>query len=50
MFSLGRRHAGSELALASDMRFASQENAILSQWEWGPPWFQGADPRLDCRV
>ncbi|VVP55347.1 enoyl-CoA hydratase/isomerase family protein [Pseudomonas fluorescens] len=26
---------GSELALASDMRFASREKAILSQWEIG---------------
>jgi enoyl-CoA hydratase/carnithine racemase len=26
---------GSELALASDMRFASRERAILSQWEVG---------------
>src|SRR5258705_14002759 len=26
---------GSELALASDMGFASKENAILSQWEVG---------------
>ena len=26
---------GSELALASDMRFASREKAILSQWEVG---------------
>jgi enoyl-CoA hydratase/carnithine racemase len=26
---------GSELALASDMRFASRETAILSQWEVG---------------
>jgi enoyl-CoA hydratase/carnithine racemase len=26
---------GSELALASDMRFASREKAVLSQWEIG---------------
>lgn len=26
---------GSELALASDMRFASREKAVLSQWEVG---------------
>jgi enoyl-CoA hydratase/carnithine racemase len=26
---------GSELALACDMRFASREKAILSQWEVG---------------
>jgi enoyl-CoA hydratase/carnithine racemase len=29
---------GSELALASDMRFASREKAILPQWEVGAAW------------
>jgi enoyl-CoA hydratase/carnithine racemase len=40
---------GSELALASDMRFASREKAILSQWGLEQVWFQGAGPWLGCR-
>src|SRR5207237_4316529 len=35
---------GSELALASDMRFASNENAILSQWEVGAGLVPGGGP------
>ncbi|EPE96360.1 enoyl-CoA hydratase/isomerase family protein [Rhizobium grahamii] len=35
---------GSELALASDMRFASKENAILSQWEVGAGFVPGGGP------
>lgn len=35
---------GSELALASDMRFASRENAILSQWELGASLVPGGGP------
>jgi enoyl-CoA hydratase/carnithine racemase len=35
---------GSELALACDMRFASREKAILSQWEVGAGWFRAAAP------
>src|SRR5712671_4916510 len=35
---------GSELALASDMRFASRENAILSQWEVGAGLVPGGGP------
>jgi enoyl-CoA hydratase/carnithine racemase len=35
---------GSELALASDMRFASRENAILSQWEVGAALVPGGGP------
>jgi enoyl-CoA hydratase/carnithine racemase len=35
---------GSELALASDMRFASRENAILSQWELGAGLVPGGGP------
>jgi len=35
---------GSELALASDMRFASRENAILSQWEVGCGLVPGGGP------
>src|SRR6516165_3472492 len=34
---------GSELALASDMRFASREKAILSQWEVGAGLVPGGD-------
>jgi len=41
---------GSELALASDMRFASREKAILSQWRLGPVWFRAADRWHDSRV
>jgi enoyl-CoA hydratase/carnithine racemase len=41
---------GSELALASDMRFASRERAILSQWEVVPAWFQVAARWPDCRA
>ena len=33
---------GSELALASDMRFASREKAILSQWEVARDWYPAA--------
>src|SRR5258708_8058201 len=35
---------GSELALASDMRFASRETAILSQWEVGAGLAPGVGP------
>jgi enoyl-CoA hydratase/carnithine racemase len=35
---------GSELALASDMRFASREKAILSQWEVGASLVPGGGP------
>src|SRR5204862_2851915 len=43
---------GSELALASDMRFASREKAILSQWEVGAGLVPGGGPtaRLPPRV
>src|SRR5499427_4185813 len=45
--ALIRGHAtgvGSELALASDMRFASREKAILSQWEVGAGIVPGGGP------
>src|SRR5918998_5869974 len=35
---------GSELALAADMRFASREKAILSQWEVGAGLVPGGGP------
>jgi enoyl-CoA hydratase/carnithine racemase len=35
---------GSELALASDMRFASREKAVLSQWEVGGALVPGGGP------
>src|SRR3954447_16611136 len=35
---------GSELALANDMRFASREKAILSQWEVGAGLVPGGGP------
>jgi enoyl-CoA hydratase/carnithine racemase len=35
---------GSEIALASDMRFASREKAILSQWEVGAGLVPGGGP------
>jgi enoyl-CoA hydratase/carnithine racemase len=35
---------GSELSLASDMRFASREKAILSQWEIGSALVPGGGP------
>lgn len=35
---------GSELALASDMRFASREKAIMSQWEVGAALVPGGGP------
>jgi enoyl-CoA hydratase/carnithine racemase len=35
---------GSELALASDMRFASLERAVLSQWEVGAGLVPGGGP------
>src|SRR5271163_2174176 len=35
---------GSELALANDMRFASREKAILSQWEVGAGLVSGGGP------
>jgi len=35
---------GSELALASDMRFVSREKAILSQWEVGAGLVPGGGP------
>ena len=41
---------GSELALASDMRFASREKAVLSQWEVGAGLVPGAAVRWHgCR-
>jgi enoyl-CoA hydratase/carnithine racemase len=45
--ALIRGHAtgvGSELALASDMRFASREKAVLSQWEVGAGLVPGGGP------
>ena len=36
--------AGSELALATDMRFASREKAVLSQWEVGAGLVPGGGP------
>ena len=41
---------GSELSLASDMRFASREKAVLSQWEVGPLWCPAVDPWRACHV
>src|SRR5215471_21367543 len=35
---------GSEIALASDMRFASREKAVLSQWEVGAGLVPGGGP------
>jgi enoyl-CoA hydratase/carnithine racemase len=35
---------GSELALASDLRFASREKAVLSQWEIGASLVPGGGP------
>ncbi len=35
---------GSELALAADMRFASREKAVLSQWELGAGLVPGGGP------
>src|SRR5438046_9535165 len=35
---------GSELALASDMRFASRDKAVLSQWEVGAGLVPGGGP------
>ena len=35
---------GSELALASDMRFASREKALISQWEVGAALVPGGGP------
>src|SRR6201987_3380032 len=35
---------GSELSLACDMRFASREKAILSQWEVGAALVPGGGP------
>lgn len=35
---------GSELSLASDMRFASREKAVLSQWEVGSALVPGGGP------
>jgi enoyl-CoA hydratase/carnithine racemase len=35
---------GSELALACDMRFASRENAVMSQWEVGAGLVPGGGP------
>jgi enoyl-CoA hydratase/carnithine racemase len=37
---------GSELALASDMRFASREKALLSQWEVGAALVPGGGPMV----
>lgn len=39
---------GSELALACDMRFASREKAVLSQWEVGAGWFPAVAPWFGC--
>lgn len=36
--------SGSEIALACDIRFASRENSILSQWEVGVGFVPGAGP------
>ena len=36
---------GSELVLAADMRFASRENAVLSQWEVGAGLVAGGGPQ-----
>jgi enoyl-CoA hydratase/carnithine racemase len=41
---------GSELALACDMRFASREKAILSQFEAAPVWYPVAALWRDCRA
>jgi enoyl-CoA hydratase/carnithine racemase len=42
---------GSELSLASDMRFASREKALLSQWEIGAGlWCLVAAPWPACRA
>jgi enoyl-CoA hydratase/carnithine racemase len=43
---------GSELSLASDMRFASREKALLSQWEIGAGLVPGGGPmaRLPCLI
>jgi enoyl-CoA hydratase/carnithine racemase len=40
---------GSELALASDMRFASREKAVLSQWEVGAALVPGGGPMARLR-
>jgi enoyl-CoA hydratase/isomerase-like protein len=40
----GVHGVGSELALASDLRFASREKAILSQWEVGAGLVPGGGP------
>src|SRR5260370_19502426 len=40
----GATGVGSELALACDMRFASREKAILSQWEVGAGLVPGGGP------
>jgi enoyl-CoA hydratase/carnithine racemase len=40
----GAHGVGSELALASDLRFASREKAILSQWEVGAGLVPGGGP------
>ena len=41
---------GSELALACDMRFASREKAVLSQWEVGAGIVPGGGPMARYRV
>src|SRR5215831_15617297 len=41
---------GSELALACDMRFASREKAILSQFEVGAGLVPGGGPMQGCRA
>jgi enoyl-CoA hydratase/carnithine racemase len=41
---------GNELSLASDMRFASREKALLSQWEIGAGLVPGGGPWPACRA
>ena len=41
---------GSELALASDMRFASREKTVLSQWEVGAGLVPGGGPMARPRL
>ena len=41
---------GSELALACDMRFASREKAVLSQFEVGAALVPGGGPWRDCHA
>lgn len=41
---------GSELALAADMRFASRERAIISQFEVGAGFAPGGGPMAVCHA